>query len=202
MTSSRRDFIRKMSTGLAASSAAAFTLACAPPEDGPQTLTAGDSERLLRPDPNHVEPAPIGYDRLPLEWHQMRVRNLKGRLADRRADAILLSSDQNIVYFTGCFRGSGERSTWSLLPTREDDTVYWYSPGIDRDLIESWWSTQNEYYFGYPHAEGGFPNRGQVVQGPTVNLFEWMLEGLRSRGLGPSRWTGRRQHHRQTASGR
>lgn len=184
MTSSRRDFIRKMSTGLAASSAAAFTLACAPPEDGPQTLTAGDSERLLRPDPNHVEPAPIGYDRLPLEWHQMRVRNLKGRLADRRADAILLSSDQNIVYFTGCFRGSGERSTWSLLPTREDDTVYWYSPGIDRDLIESWWSTQNEYYFGYPHAEGGFPNRGQVVQGPTVNLFEWMLEGLRSRGLG------------------
>ena len=114
----------------------------------------------------------------------MRVRNLKGRLADRRADAILLSSDQNIVYFTGCFRGSGERSTWSLLPTREDDTVYWYSPGIDRDLIESWWSTQNEYYFGYPHAEGGFPNRGQVVQGPTVNLFEWMLEGLRSRGLG------------------
>ena len=184
MTSSRRDFIRKMSTGLAASSTAAFTLACAPPEDGPQTLTAGDSERLLRPDPNHVEPAPIGYDRLPLEWHQMRVRNLKGRLADRRADAILLSSDQNIVYFTGCFRGSGERSTWSLLPTREDDTVYWYSPGIDRDLIESWWSTQNEYYFGYPHAEGGFPNRGQVVQGPTVNLFEWMLEGLRSRGLG------------------
>jgi len=184
MNTSRRAFIRRMGTGLAASGAAASALACAPPEDGAQALTAGDSEGLLRPDPDHVEPARIGYDRLPLEWHQTRARLLKGRLVDRDIDAILLGSDQNMVYFTGCFRGSGERSTWALFPVRDDDTVYWYSPGIDRDLIESWWSTENEYYFGYPHAEGGFPNRGQVVQGPTVDLFEWMLEGLRSRGLG------------------
>jgi|TARA_B100000809_G_scaffold262112_1_gene312358 Xaa-Pro aminopeptidase len=114
----------------------------------------------------------------------MRTRTLKERLADCGAEAVLLNTDQNIVYFTGCFRGSGERPTWSLFPTQEEDTVYWYSPGIDRDLIESWWCTENEYYFGYPHAEGGFPNRGQVVQGPTVDLFEWMLQGVRSRGLG------------------
>jgi|TARA_B100001146_G_scaffold45731_1_gene39241 Xaa-Pro aminopeptidase len=114
----------------------------------------------------------------------MRARTLKERLADCGAEAVLLNTDQNIVYFTGCFRGSGERPTWSLFPTQEEDTVYWYSPGIDRDLIESWWCTENEYYFGYPHAEGGFPNRGQVVQGPTVDLFEWMLQGVRSRGLG------------------
>ncbi|MHC4986356.1 MAG: M24 family metallopeptidase, partial [Planctomycetota bacterium] len=85
---------------------------------------------------------------------------------------------------TGCFRRSGERSTWVCFPTEEMDTVYWYSPGIDRDLVNSWWSTENEYYFGYPHAEGGFPNRGQVVQGPTVDLFEWMLTRLAARGLG------------------
>jgi Xaa-Pro aminopeptidase len=114
----------------------------------------------------------------------MRTRTLKERLADCGAEAVLLNTDQNIVYFTGCFRGSGERPTWSLFPTQEEDTVYWYSPGIDRDLIESWWCTENEYYFGYPHAEGGFPNRGQVVQGPTVDLFEWMLQGVHSRGLG------------------
>ena len=113
----------------------------------------------------------------------MRTRTLKERLANLRVEAILLNSDQNIVYFTGCFRGSGERPTWSLLPTQEKDSVYWYSPGIDRDLIESWWSTENEYYFGYPLAEGGFPNRGQVVQGPTIDLFEWMLQGLQSHGL-------------------
>ncbi len=172
-----------MGSGLAASSAAATALACAPPLDGTQSRS-GNSESLLQADPAHVEPSPVGYDRLPLEWHQDRARKLKARLENRGADAILLSNDQNMVYFTGCFRGSGERSTWTLFQTREEDTVYWYSPGIDRDLIESWWSTENEYYFGYPHAEGGFPNRGEVVQGPTVNLFEWMLEGLRSRGLG------------------
>lgn len=181
---SRRDFIRRMGSGLAASSAAAAGLACAPAEPGSQASSSGDSERLLVRDPDHLEPAPIGYDRLPLEWHQARARTLKERVADRGADAILLSNDQNMVYYTGCFRGSGERSTWSLFLTAEVDTVYWYSPGIDRDLIESWWSTENEYYFGYPHAEGGFPNRGEVVQGPTVDLFEWMLEGLRGRGLG------------------
>jgi Xaa-Pro aminopeptidase len=130
-----------------------------------------------------LEPAPLEYDRLPLEWHQARARELKARVADLGVDAILLGNDQNMVYYTGCFRGSGERSTWALFRSDEEDTLYWYSPGIDRDLVESWWSTENEYYFCFPHADGGFPNRGQVVQGTRVDLFEWMLEGLKRRGL-------------------
>jgi len=130
-----------------------------------------------------LEPAPLGFDRLPLEWHQARSREIKTRVADRGVDAVVLGNDQNMVYYTGCFRGSGERSTWAVLNSDEDNTLYWYSPGIDRDLVESWWSTENEYYFCYPHADGGFPNRGQVIQGPRVDLFEWMLEGLARRGL-------------------
>jgi len=109
---------------------------------------------------------------------------LKARLASRGVRAILLGDDQNRVYFTGCFRGSGERSTWALFRVDEEDTLYWYSPGIDRDLVQSWWCTENEYYFCFPHAEGGFPNQGAVVQGPRVDLFEWMLGGLKRRGLG------------------
>jgi Xaa-Pro aminopeptidase len=179
-----------MGTGLAAAGTAAGALACTPwdPENGKPTglSSSGDSEALLRPDPDHLEPAPQGYDRLPLEWHKARARTLKARLNERGIGSILLGNDQNAVYFSGCFRGSGERSTWALFRADEEDTIYWYSPGIDRDLIESWWCTENEYYFGYPHAEGGFPNRGQVVQGPQVNLFEWMLEGLSRRGLGGS----------------
>ena len=178
MSTSRRAFIHKMGTGLAAVGAAASTLACTD-----QELGSGDSERLLQADPGHVTPAEIGYDRLPLEWHQQRAGALKERVAERGVDAIVLGNDQNAVYYTGCFRGSGERSTWAVFRTDEEDTLYWYSPGIDRDLIEAWWSTENEYYFGYPYAEGGVPNRGDVVQGPTVNLFEWMLEGLRRQGL-------------------
>ncbi len=177
MPPSRRDFIRNMGAGLAGASVAASNLACA--DDG----MSGDSERLLETNPDHVDPAPLGYDRLPLEWHKQTTQRLKERVEALGVDAILLSSDQNQVYYTGCFRRSGERSTWVLFPVSEQDTVYWYSPGIDRDLITSWWSTDNEYYFGYPHAEGGFPNLGQVVQGPRVDLFEWMLAGLRRRGL-------------------
>lgn len=177
---SRRDFIRQMGTGLAGVSAAASGLACA----DPNSTAPSDSERLLVDNPDHVEPAPVGMDRLPLEWHQRATRRLKERVAADGIQAVLLTGDQNQVYFTGCFRRSGERSTWVFFPMAEEDTVYWYSPGIDRDLIASWWSTENEYYFGYPHAEGGFPNRGQVVQGPRVDLFEWLLERLAARGFG------------------
>jgi Xaa-Pro aminopeptidase len=177
-----------MGTGLASATAAVGALACAPEAgergDPVRFSGSGDSEALLRPDPDRLEPAPLGYDRLPLEWHQARARILKARLADRGIGAILLGNDQNAVYYSGCFRGSGERSTWALFRTDEEDTLYWYSPGIDRDLIESWWCTENEHYFCFPHAEGGFPNRSQVVQGPRVDLFEWMLEGLKRRGLG------------------
>jgi Xaa-Pro aminopeptidase len=182
MTATRRDFIRTMGTGLAAAGAAASALACGTPEDSPGA-TSGDSEALLVRDPDHVEPAPVGYDRLPLSWHQARTRELKDRVARTGAQAIVLGNDQDMVYYTGCFRGSGERSTWAVFRMDEEDTVYWYAPGIDRDLMASWWSTELETYFCYPHAEGGFPNRGEVVQGPRVDLFAWMLEGLRRRGL-------------------
>lgn len=177
MTVSRRDFIREMGVGLSAAGAAAAGLACSTAEHD------GESEKLLVRDPKQPEPAPIGYDRLPLEWHQRRTDLLKEKVAARGVDAILLRSDQNQVYFTGCFRQSGERSTWVLFPVAEKDTVYWYSPGIDRDLITSWWATENDYYFCYPHAVGGFPNRGELARGQRVDLFEWMLEGLRKRGL-------------------
>ncbi len=70
MASSRRDFIRTMGAGLAGAGAAAGNLACA-------SSTQGDSERLLEPNPDHVEPAPLGMDRLPLSWHQGAARRLK-----------------------------------------------------------------------------------------------------------------------------
>ncbi len=182
MQASRRDFIRTMGAGLASAGTAASGLACA--ADG---ASSGESQRLLVPHPESLEPAPLGYDRLPLEWHQSRARTLKELVESLGVSAIVLSSDQNMVYYTGCFRGSGERSTWVLFRTDEEDTVYWYSPGIDRELVTSWWATENEYYFCYPHAQGGFPNRGEVVQGPRVDLFEWMLTGLRRRGLAGTR---------------
>jgi Xaa-Pro aminopeptidase len=180
MSTSRRAFIREMSAGLAAAGTAASNLACS----GGTSPAESGSERLLVRDPDHVEPAPVGYDRLPLQWHKERTRLLKERAAaDHGAAAVVLGSDQNIVYFSGCYRSSGKRSTWVMFPVAEPDAAHWYSPGIDRDLITSWWCTENEYYFCYPHADGGCPNRGQVRKGPRVDLFAWMLAGLGRRGL-------------------
>ncbi len=180
MSTSRRAFIRDLSAGLTAAGGAAAALACAPASPANE----GDSERLLVRDPDHVEPAPVGMDRLPLAWHQERTRLLKeSAAAEHGAEAVVLGSDPNMVYFSGCYRSSGQRSTWVMFPLAETDAAYWYSPGIDRDLITSWWCTENEYYFCFPHAEGGFPNRGEVRRGPRVDLWAWLLERLGRRGL-------------------
>lgn len=177
MTIPRRHFIKNMGLGLAAAGLAARQLTGSP------SIPKGQSETLLVDNPDQPEPAPKGYDRLPLEWYKKTVSRLKSSVTEKGIDAILLESDHNKVYFTGCFRSSGERSTWVLFPVTEKDTAYWYSPGIDRDLITSWWCTENEYYFCYPHAEGGFPNKGQVIKGKRVDLFEWLLKGLAKRGF-------------------
>jgi len=177
MELSRRALIQSIGVGVAGVGTASRALA----------KSSGDSERLFVKDRKHPEPAPMGYDRLPLGWYQATTQRLKDRLKSEGIDAIVLQRDVNAVYYTGCFRGSGERTTWVMFPVNEEDTAYWFSPGIDRDLITSWWCTENEYYFCYPHAEGGFPNRGEVRTGPAVDLFDWMLQGLAKHDLAGKR---------------
>jgi len=179
MNSDRRTFIKRMGLSIAATSLAAGNLACT---DSSSSL-AGNSESLLATREGQPEPAPIGYDRLPLEWYKANTQRLKDKLNPRGIEAILIQNDINAVYYTGCFRGSGERTTWVLFPSNEKDTAYWYGPAIDRDLITSWWATEFEYYFCFPHAVGGFPNKGEVVQGERKDLFEWLLEGLEKKGM-------------------
>ena len=173
MSIDRRKFIKSMGLGLASMRLSASNLIKSP----------GESESLLVTNRNHPKPAPKGYDRLPLSWYKQRVQKLKNMLLNDKVDAILLENDVNKIYFSGCFRGSGKRTTWVLFPQEEKDTAYWFSPGIDRDLIKSWWCTENNYYFCFPHGEGGFPNKGKVVSGKQVDLFEWLLEHLKKKGF-------------------
>ena len=177
MTIDRRKFIKSMSLGLTTMSLNAKNL----------VNVSGESESLFVTDRMHPKPAPKGYDRLPLSWYKKRVRTLKNLLLEDKVDAILLENDVNKVYFSGCFRGSGKRTTWVLFPQNEKDSAYWFSPGIDRDLITSWWCTENNYYFCFPHGKGGFPNKGKVVAGEQVNLFEWLLENLKKKGYAGKR---------------
>jgi Xaa-Pro dipeptidase len=177
----RRDFVRTMGLSLAASAAASTELA------GLTTGTAEGSEKLLVRNPHHPTPAAIGVDRLPVEWYVATSARLRAAARARGVDAILLQTDPNLVYFSGCFRGSGERTTWALLMVNEPSTIYWFSPMIDRDLIQTWWCTENTSYFCYPHAKDGFPNRGQTTRGTRVDLWEWVLQHLADRGLSGKR---------------
>src|SRR6266496_4405092 len=126
--------------------------------------------------------APATVDRLPLEWHKGRVKLLQEYLQDQGYAGALLSDRWNIIYFTGLFHSTTERPFFVYLPADRMAAI-WFHPGLDRDLVRSWWATENEYYFDYLHGDGAFPHEGKVQQGKTVDLFEWMLKGLKKRGL-------------------
>lgn len=174
--SSRRDFLKAGGTA-----ALGATLATDCAGASRERTTGGDSESLLTPNPDH--PTPATYDRLPLEWNQNAVKRLQDKLGERGLDGILLTDRWNIIYYTGLFHSTTERPFACFIPTNALE-VHWFCPGIDRDLVDSWWSASARYYFDFPHAEGGFPNEGKVVTGDRVDLLAWMLEGVDDLGYG------------------
>src|SRR6266487_4855971 len=69
--------------------------------------------------------------------------------------------------FTGLFHSTTERPFSVFLPADKMAAI-WFHPGLDRDLVKSWWATETESYFDFQHAEGAFPNLGKVQQGEKV----------------------------------
>jgi Xaa-Pro aminopeptidase len=128
---------------------------------------------------------PADYNRLPLSWHKAKAKTLKATAAARGVDGgILLTNRWNIIYATGLWHSSTERSLACFLPMDEDEGVIWFHPYLDFELVRTWWSTDQYYYFDHHHAEGGLPNEGVVEQGPTVNLYKWWGETLSNLGYG------------------
>jgi len=125
--------------------------------------------------------APATFDRLPLDWHKARVKTLQSHLQEQGYAGALLSDRWNLIYFTGLFHSTTERPFAVFLPAEKLEAI-WFHPGLDRDLVKSWWSTDADSYFDFHHAEGAFPNLGKVQQGEKVDLFEWMMKGLKKRG--------------------
>lgn len=173
--STRRDFIK--SSGAAAIGAA---LACSGGSES-SLAPSGNSAAMLVKNPDHPEPAV--FDRLPLEWHQAAVKRLQEKLGERGIDGILIQDRWNIIYFTGLFHTTTERPFSCFIPT-DEMAVYWFHPGLDTELVRSWWNTGADYYYDYYHTEGGYPDKGNVVMGPPVDLLEWTLKGLEKRGFG------------------
>src|ERR1700687_3287303 len=139
---------------------------------------ADKSARLFLPD-DDLKPAT--YDRLPLEWHKQRAKLLQEKLAQDGRDGILLMDRWNIIYFTGLWHTTTERLVQVFLPTKGDPV--WFYGALDRDLVKTWWNTDGEMYFDFPHAEGAFPQEGKVQMGAKVDLNEWVFKALKKRGF-------------------
>ncbi len=121
--------------------------------------------------------------RLPESWYRNTVKRLQAKLSEKGLDGVILKDRWNLIYFSGLFHTSTERPFWLFIPTKGDPTFF--APGLDRDLIESWWIKDYEWYFDFPHA-GEF-NKNQYRAGPKVDLMQWMLRGLGKRGFGKAK---------------
>jgi Xaa-Pro aminopeptidase len=179
MKSSRRDFMKNIGLGVAG-----LGLGTAAANGGfSRSAGKGESEKLLLKDPSHPKPAPLGYDRLPLEWYKNTVKRLKEKAAAQGVQVIVLEDSWNTTYFTGNMMTKTERPTWVVFPV-DSEAIFWWTPGLDNEIVKTWWCTDMDYYYDYYHAAGGFPDQGKVVKGNPVDLFEWFLDGLKKKGLG------------------
>ena len=141
------------------------------------TAASEKSSRLFLPD-DDLKPAT--YDRLSLEWHKQRAQLLQEKLAQDSRDGILLTDRWSIIYFTGLWHTTTERLVQVFLPTKGDPV--WFYGALDRDLVKTWWNTDSEMYFDFPHADGAFPHEGKVQMGAKVDLSEWVFKALKKRG--------------------
>jgi Xaa-Pro aminopeptidase len=170
---SRREFIAATGAAVTVSSVGTAAL----PESA-SAAAVGKSAQLFLPE-DDLKPAT--FDRLPLDWHKNRAKLLREKLAEDGREGILLTDRWNIIYFTGLWHTTTERLVWVFLPAKTGEPVWFYS-ALDRDLVKTWWHTDGEMYFDFPHAEGAFPNDGKVQMGAKVDLAEWVFKALKKRG--------------------
>jgi Xaa-Pro dipeptidase len=145
--------------------------------------TGASEKRLLRPPPaEDPRPAPATYDRLPLEWNKRTVARFKARLKERNVEAFMIRSPAHIIYLTGYWHTTTERP--QAIYFNDRDTAPWYFyPILDRDLVRTWWFGGGRDYFDMPHTSGAAPHEGIVHEGPRLDLFRFMLEGVREHGV-------------------
>ena len=116
--------------------------------------------------------------RLGKEWYQWNTSRLQQKLSENHLNGILLTDVWNIIYFSGLFHTQTERPFWLFIP--EKGKPVFFCPALDRDLVESWWIDEYEWYFDYPHH--GPYNQIVYEYGPPADLNEWMLGCLAKRG--------------------
>lgn len=118
--------------------------------------------------------------RLTEEWYRKTVQRLQAKLSENGLDGLILEDRWNIIYFSGLFHTTTERPFWLFIPTKGEPVFF--HPGLDRDLVDTWWIKDREWYFDFPHH--GSYNSVVYEGGPKADLYQWMLSRLGARGFG------------------
>lgn len=144
----------------------------------------GPSEKMLLTPPTGVDapPAPATYDRLPLSWYKAKVQTFKGILAERGIECFMLRNVLNVSYLIGYYHVETERPQATFM-NKDDENPWYLYPGLDRDIVKSWWWGDGLCYYDYPDARGVYPFEGKVSVGPSNDLFLYALEGIKKHGL-------------------
>ena len=193
MRRNRRDVLKKGSFALLGAGflgradKVAGMQASSPPESFTSMLksqASGVSEKLLLgPAPGEEgPPQPATADRLSVDWNKRTVRRFKDKLREKGIHAFLVRDPLNVIYLTGYWHTTTERPQATFMNENDADPWYFY-PGLDRDLVKSWWYGDGLMYFDFKHSAGGFPNEGKLTKCETVDLFKFMLEGMKKHGI-------------------
>ncbi len=118
--------------------------------------------------------------RLPVGWYRATVKRLQAMLAEKKVAGLIATGGLNQNYLAGHFLTQTERPMYLFIPASGEPVFF--HPGLDRDMVESWWVREHEWYFDYLHA-GKF-NQVLWEAGPTENLWEWVCRRLAKRGFG------------------
>jgi Xaa-Pro aminopeptidase len=149
---------------------------------------AGTSaKQLLGPQPGEEgPPEPAKADRLTLDWNRAVVKRFREELKKQDLQAFLVRDPLNIIYLTGYWHTETERPQAAFM--NDDDADPWFLyPALDRDLVTSWWFGGGRMYFDFLHGEDAFPHEGKVQMGETVDLFKFLMEGIKQKGVPGSR---------------
>ena len=140
----------------------------------------GESEKMLLGPRAGEEgpPEPAKYDRLPLEWNKATVKRFKDALAERDIQAFLVRDPLNVTYLTGYWHTTTERPQ-AVFMNRDDPDPWFLYPGLDRDIVTTWWFGGGWMYFDFLHGDGAFPHESKVQMGETVDLFAFLMDGIR-----------------------
>jgi Xaa-Pro dipeptidase len=144
----------------------------------------GPSQKMLLTPPTGIDapPVPATYDRLPLSWYKAKVKTLKDKLTERGIDAFMLRNVENVSYLIGYYHRETERPQATFM-NKDDENPWYLYPGLDRDIVKSWWYGDGLAYYDYPDAKGAFAYEGKVFTGPPNDIFTYTLEGIKKHGL-------------------